>query len=41
MNFDEYNNFVQQMPRMIRENDDNDITVYLQIIANLIGNHSN
>lgn len=41
MDFDKYNEFVKQMPSMIINNEENDVSVYLQIISNLIGNNSN
>ena len=41
MDYQKYDDFVKQMPRMIIENENNDISVYLEIIARLIGEKSN
>lgn len=37
MDYEKYDSFVRQMPRMIIENESNDVTIYLEIIAYLLG----
>ena len=40
MDYEKYDDFVKQMPRMILDNENNDVSVYLTIISNLLGSES-